>query len=51
MAGTVVITWELDLKLAMQSVVMTIKVVSSNPTDGEVASIQRNVIIKFVSEM
>jgi hypothetical protein len=32
----VVIVWELDLQLPMQSVPITTKVVSSNPVHGEV---------------
>jgi hypothetical protein len=38
-----------DLQLPMQSVPITTKVVSSNPTHGEVYSIQQYVI-KFVTD-
>ena len=36
----VVIVWQLDLQLPVQSVPITTKVVSSNPVHGEVYSIQ-----------
>ena len=36
----VVIVWQLDLQLPMQSVPITTKVVNSNPAHGEVYSIQ-----------
>jgi hypothetical protein len=49
-AISVVIVLQLDLQLPVQSVQITIKVVSSNPTHGEVYSIQLYVI-KFVSEI
>ena len=45
----VVIAWQLDLQLSVQSVSIT-KVVSSNPAHGEVNSIQQYVI-KFVSDL
>ena len=45
----VVIVWQLDLQLPVQSVPITTNVVSSNPTHGEVYSIQ-NYVIKFVSD-
>ena len=38
-AVVVVIVWKLDLQLPMQSVPITIEVVSSNPAHGEVYSI------------
>ena len=38
------IVWQLDLQLPVQSVPITTKVVSSNPTHGEVYSIQHYVI-------
>jgi hypothetical protein len=44
----VMIEWQLDLQLPVQSVPISTKVVSSNPTDGEVYSIQ-HYVIKFVS--
>ena len=44
----VVIIWYLDLRLHMQSMHITTKVVSSNPVHGEVYSIQ-HYVIKFVS--
>ena len=45
----VVIAWQLDLQLLMQSVPITTNVVSSNPTDCEVYSIQPY-LIKFISD-
>jgi len=45
----VVIVWQLDLQLPVQSVSITTKVVSSNPIHSEVYSIQLYVI-KFVSD-
>ena len=42
--------WQLDLQLPVQSVPITTKVVSSNPVQGEVYSIQQQVI-KFVSDI
>ena len=49
-AVVVVILWELDLQLPMQSVPIISKVVSLNPANGEVCSIQ-HYVIKFVSYM
>ena len=46
----VVIVWELDLQLPVQSVPITTKVVSSNPVHGEVYSIQ-HYVIKFVNDL
>jgi hypothetical protein len=46
----VMIVWWLDLQLPVQSVPITIKVVSSNPIHGEVYSIQ-HYVIKFVSDL
>jgi len=46
----VVIVWKLDLQLLLQSVPITTKVVSSNPTHGDVYSIQ-HYVIKFVSDL
>jgi hypothetical protein len=43
-AVVVVIVWKLDLQLPVQSVPFTTKVVSSNPVQGEVYSIQHYVI-------
>ena len=40
----------MDLQLPMQSVPVTIIVVSFNPSDGEVSSIQ-NFVIKFGSDL
>jgi hypothetical protein len=50
MIGTVVvvIVWQLDLQLPVQSVPIITKVVSSNPIHGEVYSI--HYVIKFVSD-
>ena len=45
----VVIVWELDLHLLVQSVPITTEVVSSNPAHGEVYSIQ-DYVNKFVSD-
>jgi hypothetical protein len=45
----VVIIWRLDLQLPVQSLSITTKVVSLNPSHGEVYSIQRYVI-KIVSD-
>jgi hypothetical protein len=47
-AIVVLIVWYLDLKLPMQSVPITSKVVTSNPAHVEVYSIQ-HFVIKFVS--
>ena len=46
----VVIVWQLDLQLPLQVVSIVTNVVSSNPTNGEMYSIQRYVI-KFVSDL
>ena len=46
----VVIVCLLDLQLSVQSVLITITVVSLNPVHGEVYSIQ-NYVKKFVSEL
>ena len=46
MRGAVII-WQLDLQLPMQSMPITIKVVSSNPVHGEVYLIQHYVIKNF----
>ena len=43
-----VIVWQLDLQLSVQSVPVTTNVVSLNPIDGEVYSIQL-CVIKYVS--
>jgi hypothetical protein len=50
--GAVVITivWYLDLQLPMQSVNITIEVLSLNPAHAEVYLIQ-HYVIKFVSEL
>ena len=44
------IVWYLDLQLSVQSVPITIKIVSSNPVHGEVYLIQ-HYVIKFVSDL
>jgi hypothetical protein len=49
-AVVVVIAWQLDLQLPVQSVHTITKVVRSNPVRGEVYSIQRYVI-KFASDL
>ena len=46
----VVIVWQLDLQLPVQSVSITTKVVSSNPVHGEVYSIQ-HYVIKIVNDL
>ena len=46
----VMIVWLLDLQISVQSVPITTKFVSSNPTHGEVYSIQ-HYVIKFVSKI
>ena len=46
----VVIVWQLDLQLPIQSVAITTKVVSSNPAHGEVYSIQ-HYVIKVASDL
>ena len=50
--GTVmiVIVWQLDLQLPMQSVAITTKIASSNPAHGEVYSIQ-HYMIKVSSDL
>jgi len=45
----VVIVWQLDLQLPVQSVPIITKVVSSNPIHDEVYSI--HYVIKFVSDL
>ena len=45
----VIIVWKLDLKLLMQSVPITTKVVSLNPVHGDVYSI--HYVIKFVNDL
>jgi hypothetical protein len=47
-AVVVVIVWQLDLQLYMQSVPITTNVVSSDPAHGEVYSMQ-HYVIKIVS--
>ena len=49
-AFVVVIVWWLDLQLHMQLLPITTKVVSLNPVQGEVYSIQ-HYVIKFVSDL
>ena len=49
-AVLLVILWLLDLQPPVQSVPITTNVVSSNPADGEVYSIQ-HYVIKFVSDL
>ena len=49
-AVVVVIVWQLDLQLHVQSVHITTKVVSSNPTHSEVYPIQ-HYVIKFVRDL
>ena len=49
-AVVVMIVLFLDLQLLMQSIPITIKVVSSNPAEGEVYSIQ-HYVIKFASDL
>jgi hypothetical protein len=46
----VVIGWKLDLRISMQSVPITSKVVSLNPTHGEVYLIQ-HYVIKFINDL
>ena len=48
-AVMVVIIWQLDLQLPMQSVPITTKVVSLNPTHGKMYL--RHYVIKFVSDL
>ena len=49
-AVVVVIVWQLDLQLPVQSVPITIQVASLNPIHGKVYSIQ-HYVIKFVSDL
>jgi hypothetical protein len=49
-AVVVVIGWYLDLQLPVQSVPITTKVVSYNPVQGEVYSMQ-HYVIQFVSDL
>ena len=49
-ALVIVIVCQLDLRLPMQSIPITTKVVSLNPTHGDVYSIQ-HYVIKFVSDL
>ena len=46
----VVIVWQLDLQLPVQSVPITIKDVNSNPAHGDVYSLQ-HYVVKFVSDL
>ena len=48
--AVVMIVWYLDLQHAMQSVLVTTKVVSSNLVHGEVYSIQQYVM-KFANDL
>ena len=50
LGAAIVIVWQLDLQLQVQSVPVTTKVVSSNPVHGEVYLIQ-HYVIKFVSDL
>ena len=45
----VVIVWQLDLQLPVQSVPITTKVVSSNPTHGEVFTVEQSVTTVIAS--
>ena len=45
-----VIVWQMDLQLPVQSVPITTNVVSSNPVNAEVYSIQ-HYVIKFVNDL
>ena len=49
-AVLVIIVWQLDLQLPVQSVPITTKVVSSNPLHGEVYSVQ-HYVMKFISDL
>jgi hypothetical protein len=49
-AVLLVMLWLLDLQLPVQSVPITTNVVSLNPADGEVYSIQ-HYVINFVSDL
>ena len=44
------IIWQLDVQLPVQSVPITINVVSPNPADGEVYS-KQDYVIKFVIDL
>ena len=44
------IVWQLDLQLPMQLVLVTTKVVSSNPSHGKVY-LKQHYVIKFVSDL
>ena len=46
----IVIIWKLDFQLPVQSVPITTNVVSSNPVNGDVYSMQ-HYVIKFVSDL
>ena len=46
----VVMVWQLDLQLPMQSLPITTNVVRSNPAHGEMYYIQ-HYVIKFVSDL
>ena len=46
----VVILWQLDLQLPMQSVAITTNILSSNPTHGEMCSI-KHYVIKCISHL
>ena len=48
--GGVVVVWQLDLELPMQSVPIATNVVGSKPAHGEVYSIQ-HYVTKFVSDL
>ena len=50
LAIVVVIIWELDLQLPVQSVPITTEVLNSNPTHGDVYSIQ-HYVIKLASDL
>ena len=47
-SGSIVVVWQLDLQLAVQSVHNTTHIVSSIPVDGEVYTTQ-HYVIKFIS--
>ena len=46
----VVMVWQMDLQLHVESVPIATKILSSNPVHGEVYSIQ-HYLIKFVSDL
>jgi len=50
LAVVVMILWQLDLQLPMQSVYITTKVVSSNPMHGVVYS-NKSFVMKLVSDL